>query len=178
MSLDPLKYPIGKFTKPEVISSENIVHWISAISSFPQRLIHEVSHLNDEQLETQYRPGGWTIRQVIHHCADSHLNSITRFKLALTEEQPTIKPYFEERWAELADCKKMPILPSLKILEGIHERWTVLLKSLKDEDFGRTFIHPEHGTKISIGENIGIYAWHSNHHLAHITMAKRSNKWD
>ena len=114
MTLEHLKYPIGKFEKPTVITKDILKKWISDISTFPKRLLREVINLTDEQLDTPYRPNGWTIRQVIHHCADSHMNSLTRLKLALTEDQPTIKPYFEERWAELADSKNLPIEPSLK----------------------------------------------------------------
>ena len=177
MTLEQLKYPIGQFESPATITKEIVSQWIAAISSFPTRLKNEVNHLTDEQLDTQYRPEGWTIRQVIHHCADSHMNSLTRFKLALTEDQPTIKPYYEERWAELLDSKNMPIAPSLKMLEGIHERWTVLLNHLTEEQKARIFIHPEHGKKFRIDENIGVYAWHCNHHLAHITETKKRNNW-
>lgn len=177
MSLEQLKFPIGKFEKPDIITPNLLEKWITDISSFPERLKKEVMHLTDQQLDTPYRPGGWTIRQVIHHCADSHMNSLTRFKLTLTEDQPVIKPYYEERWAELADSKKMPIAPSIKMLEGIHERWTILLKQLTETDYARTFIHPEHGKIFRIDENIGVYAWHGNHHLAHITEVKKRNQW-
>lgn len=172
MTLEQLKYPIGKFQKPEIITRETLSQWVSDISTFPTRLISEVNHLTDEQLETQYRLGGWTIRQVVNHCADSHMNSITRLKLALTENEPTIKPYHEERWAELADSKKMPIASALKMLEGIHERWTVLLNNMTEEQHGRIFIHPEQG-KVRLDEMIGLYAWHCNHHLAHIKGLKK-----
>ena len=175
--LQYLRFPIGPFKKPEIISKELLQQWISDIQSFHIRLKNEVQHLNDKQLDTPYRENGWTIRQVVHHCADSHMNSLIRFKLALTEEKPTIKPYFEERWAELADSKTMDISPSLKMIEGIHARWTVLLKSLNEEDLKRTFIHPEHGKEFRVDENIGIYAWHCNHHLAHITELKKSKNW-
>jgi hypothetical protein len=178
MDLNELKYPIGKYQKPEVITNEILKNWISDISSFPQKLIIEVRLLSDEQLDTPYRPEGWSIRQVVHHCADSHMNSLIRFKLALTEEQPIIKPYFEDRWAEQIDSKSFSIEPSLKIIEGLHERWTVLLNNLNKEQLARTFIHPEHGKTFSILENIGIYAWHCNHHLAHITSAKKRNNWN
>jgi hypothetical protein len=178
MTLEELKYPIGEFEKPNFITKEILTQWISDISNFPNKLIFEVNHLTEEQLETQYRPDGWTIRQLIHHCADSHMNSLTRLKLALTEDQPTIKPYFEERWAELPDSKKMDINPSLKMIEGIHERWAVLLNNLTDEQYGREFIHPEHGKTFKVDENIGVYAWHCNHHLAHITETKKRNNWN
>ena len=175
--LEILRFPIGKFIKPKVISKELIQQWIEAIESFPSKLKKEVFDLNNEQLDTVYRENGWTIRQVVHHCADSHMNSLTRFKLTLTEEKPTIKPYWEDRWAELADSKTLPIQPSLQMLEGIHARWTVLLKSLSVQDFSKTFIHPEHGKEFRVDENIGIYAWHCNHHLAHITTLKNRKHW-
>ena len=178
MNLEDLKYPIGKFEKPAIISRELIEKWIDAIATFPSRLKKEVDNLNDNQLDTPYRPDGWTLRQVVHHCADSHMNSLTRLKLVLTEEQPIIKPYFEERWAELLDTKSMPIEPSLKMIEGIHERWTVLLNNLTDEQYGRIFIHPEHGKTFRVDENIGVYAWHCNHHLAHITETKKRYNWE
>ncbi len=177
MNIEQLKYPIGKFEKPTTITKDILSKSISDISSFPARLIHEVNHLTDEQLDTQYRPDGWTIRQVVHHCADSHMNSLTRLKLALTENQPTIKPYYEERWAELADSKNMLIAPALKMIEGIHERWTALLNNLTEEEHGKIFIHPEHGKTFRIDENIGVYAWHCNHQLAHITETKKRNNW-
>lgn len=175
--IEKLKFPIGKFKAPEKIIIDQLEQWIDEISAFPSKLNLEVIHLSDQQLDTPYRPNGWTIRQVIHHCADSHMNSFIRLKLALTEEQPTIKPYFEERWAELVDTKHMPIQPSLKILEGVHERWTALLKNLNKDDHQRIFIHPEHGRKFSIDENVGIYAWHCKHHLAHITETKKKYNW-
>lgn len=178
MDIEKLKFPIGKFEKPTIITKDILTKWISDISTFPIRLLNEVVDLTDEQLDTQYRPNGWTIRQVIHHCADSHMNSLIRLKLALTEDQPTIKPYFEERWAELLDTKNMPIQPSLKMIEGIHERWAVLLNNLTDEQYGRIFIHPEHGKTFRVDENIGVYAWHCNHHLAHITATKKQNNWN
>jgi hypothetical protein len=176
--LKQLKYPIGTFEKPEIITKDVLSNWISEISTFPKRLLAVAGHLTDQQLDTQYRPDGWTIRQVVHHCADSHMNSFTRLKLALTEDQPTIKPYLEERWAELLDTKSMAIGPSLKMIEGIHERWTVLLKNLTDEQYARIFIHPEHGKSFRVDENIGVYAWHCNHHLAHITETIKRNNWN
>ncbi|MFZ9846607.1 MAG: YfiT family bacillithiol transferase, partial [Flavobacteriales bacterium] len=126
---------------------------------------------------TPYREMGWTIRQVVHHCADSHMNSLTRFKLTLTEDKPVVKPYWEDRWAELVDSKSMPISPSVQMLEGIHARWTVLLNSLSEQDLVKSFIHPEHGKEFRVDENIGVYAWHCNHHLAHITELKKRKNW-
>ncbi|MFC4872362.1 YfiT family bacillithiol transferase [Negadavirga shengliensis] len=177
MTIEKLKFPIGKFESPATITKDVLAKWISDISLFPVRLSSEVSYLTDEQLDTPYRPEGWTIRQVVHHCADSHMNSLTRLKLALTEDRPTIKPYFEDRWAELVDAKNMPIGPSIKMIEGIHERWTILLNNLTEEQYGRVFIHPEQGKTFRIDENIGLYAWHCNHHLAHITETKKRNNW-
>jgi uncharacterized damage-inducible protein DinB len=177
MTLDISKFPIGPFVSPDEITSLDLQRYISEISSFPQRIRKEVENLSDEQLDSSYREGGWTIRQVVNHCADSHMNSLIRFKLALTEDTPTIKPYFEDRWAELIDSKTIPIEPALKTLEGVHARWTILLKSLTNEQLKRTFIHPEHGKEVQIDENIALYAWHCNHHLAHITMLKSRMKW-
>ena len=177
MNLEALKYPIGKFKKPENITNEILTSWKNDIATFPLRLKKEVDNLSDNQLDTPYRPDGWTIRQVVHHCADSHINSFIRFKLALTENNPTIKPYYEERWAELTDSKYFPIEPSLKILEGIHYRWSELLDKLTNEDLEKTFTHPEHNKTFNLLENIGVYAWHCNHHLAHITTLKVRNNW-
>ena len=177
MTLEQLKFPIGKFEKPMTITRDDLLKWISDISTFPTRIKNEVNNLTDQQLDTHYRPEGWTIRQVVHHCADSHMNSLIRFKLTLTEDKPTVKPYYEERWAELADSKNMQIEPSLKMIEGIHERMTVLLNNLAESDYSKIFIHPEHGKYFRIDENIGIYAWHCNHHLAHITETKKRNNW-
>lgn len=173
MEIEKLKYPIGLFQLPKKVTDELYESWIKDLSTFPEKIKKEVYGLTDEQLDTPYRPGGWTIRQVVHHCADSHMNSFIRLKLALTEEQPTIKPYFEERWAELTDSKKICVAPSLKIIEGIHQRWTILIRSLTDKEKTRTFIHPEHGRVFQLDEVIGFYAWHSEHHLAHIRIAKK-----
>lgn len=174
---DQLKFPVGTFQRPEIISKEQIADYIDIIETFPERLAAEVMQLSDEQLDTPYRPGGWTIRQVVHHCADSHVNSFVRFKLSLTEDTPVIKPYYEDRWAELADAKSLAIEPSLLLLKGLHKRWVVLLKSLKADDLKRTFIHPQSGRTYALDENIGLYAWHCNHHLAHITTLKSRRGW-
>ena len=178
VELEKLKFPIGQHEKPEVITPALMLEYISKISAFPAKLKKEVIHLTDEQLDTPYRPGGWTIRQVVHHCADSHMNALTRFKLALTEDNPTIKPYHEELWAELADSKKLDINPSLTLLEGLHQRWATLLNSLSASDLERSFIHPAHGNKVFLNENASIYAWHGEHHLAHITELKKTKNWN
>lgn len=175
--IEKRKFPIGKFQKPEILTKELLERYISDIDTFPIRLKNAVSKLTDSQLDTAYRPDGWTIRQVVHHCADSHMNSIIRFKLALTEEKPIIKPYYEERWAELSDSKTLSIEPSLLLLEGLHKRWTNLLRSLSNQDLEKTFVHPEHGKSFRLDENIGVYAWHCNHHLAHITSLIEEKKW-
>jgi len=175
---EQLKYPIGQFNRPKEISKEILSEFINDIESFPERLKECVAELTEEQLDTPYREGGWTIRQVVNHCADSHMNSLIRFKLALTEDKPTIKPYYEDRWAELEDSKSINIEPSMEILRGVHHRWAVLLKGLSSEQLSRSFIHPEHGKEFRIDENIGIYAWHCNHHLAHIKDLIKRKKWN
>lgn len=177
MPSNDLKYPIGLFYKPSSISSDQLDQYIHRIQSFPQRLTDEVSTLHDEQLDTPYRDGGWTVRQVVHHCADSHMNSFIRFKLALTEEKPVIKPYYEERWAELPDTLTLPVEHSLILLKGLHARWTALLKSLKTIELTRSFIHPGQDMEVALIENIALYAWHGDHHLAHITALKKRKNW-
>ena len=177
MNLEEMKYPIGQFKMPDLVTPEILGKYITDIESFPKRLRAEVENLTDEQLDTPYRPDGWNIRQVVNHCADSHMNGLARLKLALTEDKPTIKPYFENRWAELADSKTIPIEPALLILDGLHKRWAILLKALTEDDLKRIYIHPEHGREFRLEESIGLYAWHCNHHLAHITELKKRMKW-
>jgi hypothetical protein len=163
-----LQYPIGRFTPPTTISSVLLDQYLEEIASFPA-LLREVSEQLDEiKLDTPYRPEGWTARQVIHHCADSHMNSFIRFKLALTEDNPTIKPYFEDRWAAMKDAKNLPIEPSLRILEGLHERWIALIKTMDAETMLRTFYHPEKEKSIRLDQTIALYAWHGRHHLGHV----------
>jgi hypothetical protein len=169
MPAEELKYPIGKYQSADPITHEILNTYIEEIATFPQRLRGVVGNLSGEQLDTPYRDGGWTIRQVVHHCADSHMNSLTRLKLALTEEEPVIKPYLEAKWADLADSIHMEIGPSLQMIDGIHKRWTVLLHSLSPEEWQRTFIHPQSGRTFRLDDNTGLYAWHCRHHLAHIT---------
>lgn len=167
-TLEHLKYPIGKANIPVLISSNQIKEWIKVLEVFPSKIANLVKDLNDKQLDTPYRPEGWTIRQVVHHLADSHHNSYTRFKWALTEDKPTIKAYFEERWAELHDSKSAPILLSLNALASTHAKLVYLLKGLSYDDLDSVFIHPDGNEEVSLKENIGIYAWHSKHHYAHI----------
>jgi hypothetical protein len=177
-SLEEFKYPIGKYQKPEKITKQFLDESISEIELFPRRLRKAVTKLDTTQLDAPYRPGGWTVLQLVHHCADSHMNSVIRFKLALTEEKPVIKPYFEDRWAELADSKICAAEISLQLLDGLHGRWITLLRSLTEEQLEKSFIHPEHGREIQLKEVIGMYAWHCNHHLAHITSLKQRNGWE
>ncbi len=171
------KYPIGKFVRPTDVSEQDIDNHISNIQTFPARLKAEVINLSDEQLDTPYREDGWTIRQVVNHVSDSHSNALIRFKLALTEDKPTIKPYMEDRWAELADSKTISIGPALTMIDGIHQRWAVLLKSMSENAFQRKFIHPEHGNEMTLYVTLALYSWHSNHHLAHITTLKKTKNW-
>jgi len=171
-NIDKFRYPIGKFLKPAIIHDDIIKDWIGTIESFPKMLRDEAYKLTEADLEKRYRPNGWTIRQIIHHCADSHMNSFIRFKLALTEETPVIKPYAEELWAELADTKSVPVESSLKILEGLHERWVQLINSLSGKDLEKQFKHPQTAELISLKTNIGLYAWHCEHHLAHVRVGK------
>ncbi len=165
-----LRFPIGIFEKPDLITNTMLNTWILTLENFPEQLVAITKDLNVEALNFKYRPDGWTIQQVVHHCADSHINSLLRFKIALTEDTPVIRPYLEDQFANLADYKQ-PIDTAILILKGVHAKLGILLKSLNPEDLKREFIHPEHHKHISIEEAIGIYAWHSLHHLAHIKQA-------
>lgn len=168
-----LRFPIGKFDAAAYPSrSENI----DTIANLPANLRTAADGLSDEQLDTPYRPDGWTLRQTVHHLADSHINSLCRFKLALTEDEaPTIRPYYEDRWAELADSK-LPVDVSLAIVDGVHSRWADLLRNMTDADYAREFVHPETGTW-KLEDVLGLYAWHSRHHTAHITSTRERNGW-
>ena len=174
--LKKLRYPIGRFEPPPEIDQDQIEKWISDIEALPADLRRTVKGLTDAQLDTRYRPGGWTIRQVIHHLPDSHINSFIRFKWALTEDRPEIKTYFEDRWAELPDYSVTPVATSLDLLEALHRRWVALLRSLTQQDLDREFIHPESGPG-NVAETIGSYAWHGRHHLAHIQATIRRERW-
>ncbi len=170
--LQQLKYPIGPFQPAKTIETKHLEKWIHEIETFPSRLKEMTQFLNMEKLQWKYRPDGWTIQQIIHHCADSHTNAFFRFKLALTEDNPTIRPYNENAWAQLADVQEVPISYSQMIIEGIHTRWLALLKKMSPEDFKKTFFHPEHQKTFTLDVNLGLYAWHGSHHLAHIQQAK------
>ena len=171
--MDNLRYPIGQFNMSEDVSLDQVENLIAQIESLPQLLVDSVKDLREEQLNSSYRPGGWTIRQVVHHIADCHMNGYIRFRLALTEDTPTIKPYNEALWAELEDARTLPVEVSLKLVETLHKRWAVLLRSLSSTELNRQFRHPESGD-LSIKKAIGLYAWHGNHHLAHITNYRKS----
>lgn len=168
--MENLKFPIGKFDSSKEITLEIRERLISEIAELPENLRKAVENLNDLQLDTPYRPDGWTLRQVVHHVADSHLNAFCRFKLALTEDFPTIRPYYEDRWAELAD-NRLPVEDSLKIVEGVHSRWAELLRSMSTEDFEKRLNHPDTG-KWTLSKMLGLYAWHGKHHLEHINSIK------
>jgi uncharacterized damage-inducible protein DinB len=170
-----LRYPIGKFQRADHLTSDQRRQFIDAIAETPARLNAAVAGLKAQQIDTPYRPGGWTVRQVVHHVPDSHMNAYIRFKLALTESEPTIKPYDEKQWAELADSKS-PIEPSLALLENLHARWVSLLRSLAPADWARNFRHPERGT-MSLDETLALYAWHGRHHVAHITSLRERENW-
>jgi len=175
MDIEQLKYPTGKYS-PGEINMEMVESWIEELKSFPERLSKALEGIDDDSLMYTYRPEGWNIQQLVHHLADSHMNSITRFKWTLTEDHPTIKPYFEDRWAMLHDVKVVPIQASLDILRGVHVRLSSLLTSMNETDFARTFVHPEHGETMNLSYLTGMYAWHGNHHLAHINNALKSKK--
>jgi len=168
--LEKLRFPVGKFSPPQLISQSDLDHWISELADFPVALESLVGNLSGIQLEWPYRPGGWNIRQVVHHCADSHMNSLIRFKLALTEKTHVIKPYEEDLWAELPDYQS-PVADSLDIIMGVHKRWVNLLKQMNEEQFNKTFLHPASNKIFTFKEALALYAWHSKHHLAHIKQA-------
>lgn len=170
-----LRYPVGKFHRAENLSDAQRTQLISAIAEAPAKLRQAVAGLNEQQLDTPYRPGGWTVRQVVHHLPDSHMNSFIRFKLGLTEHEPTIKTYDEALWAQLADARA-PIDPSLALLESLHTRWIALLNSLSPSDWKRAVRHPEMGL-MTLDGLLQIYAWHGRHHVAHITSLRERNGW-
>jgi len=173
---EALKYPIGKYNA-QPFSTELKEEWITIISKLPDNLISAVEGLNENKLQTPYREEGWTVVQLVHHIADSHINAYTRFKLGLTEENPTIKPYEEKEWALLADTKQIPISVSINLLVALHTRWTTILENITDEEWNRTVVHPEHGKQMTLWFLLGMYAWHSQHHVAHITQLRKRNNW-
>ncbi|SFU43810.1 DinB superfamily protein [Pustulibacterium marinum] len=175
--LELLKYPIGTFVwANEEVSDEQLQEWIRQIEDLPAKLEKLIEHFTEEQFQTQYRPGGWTVQQVIHHLVDSHVNSYVRYKWALTEEKPIIKAYDEAKWAELPDYEVPPEV-SIVMLKALHLKWTVLLKVMKPEEFNKSFIHPETGKEMDLRRVTGMYAWHGNHHYAHIEHLAKRNDW-
>ncbi len=173
MNIEELKYPIGKLNLPEIIESSHIKEWIKTIKDFSNQVKDEVSGLTKQELDYKYRPNGWTIKQVVCHCIDSHLNSFIRFKLALTEDNPIIRPYAEDKWAELQDTTDYDIYEAIIFLTALHKRWFFLLESLNAAQFNKTFVHPDGNEIISLKENLYIYAWHCKHHLQHVINAKK-----
>ncbi len=171
-----LRYPIGKFELVTSATESQRREWIDNIARAPGIVRAAIKGLTEEQLDTPYRPEGWTVRQVVHHLADSHLNAYTRFRLALTEDEPLIKPYQEDRWARLEDARTAPVDLSLTLLDSLHSRWILLLRSMSAADFSRKFRHPERGV-LALDTNLGIYAWHGRHHTAHITSLRERMGW-
>jgi hypothetical protein len=172
---EDLRYPVGRFTpSPGAAEARRLA--IEQIAALPVRMLDAVARLNEAQLDTPYRPGGWTVRQVVHHVADSHMNGFNRIKLALTEENPTIKPYDEKAFAELADTR-LPIEVSLDLLTALHARWVALYEGLREEQFARTFIHPDYPEPQTLDRHVQMYAWHSRHHVAHITALRARQGW-
>jgi hypothetical protein len=173
--VDP-KYPIGGFAAPETITPDDRTGAVATLAELPEQLRNAVDGLDYGQLSTPYREGGWTVRQVVHHVPESHMNSYIRFKLALTEDEPVVKPYDEAAWARLADVLSAPIEVSLGLLENLHRRWVILLEGLGENDWKRTFRHPELGP-VSLENNLALYDWHSRHHLAHVTRLRERKGW-
>lgn len=174
--MEHLRFPIGRFRAGTGLSSSRREHLISDIASLPADLRAAVTDLPDEQLDTPYRPGGWTVRQVVHHLPDSHLNSYVRFRLAVTEESPTISPYDEGAWAELPDARDAAVEPSLVLLGALHQRWVTFLRALTSDQYQRVFLHPERG-QVTLENNLQLYAWHGRHHLAHVTNLRERMGW-
>ena len=173
---DDLRYPVGKVNKPAEVTTAHRQQWIAEIAAAPELLRAAVAGLSEEQLDTPYRPGGWTVRQVTHHVVDSHLNAYIRFRWALTEDDAPIKAYDEKGWAELSDARTAPIALSLTLLDALHTRWVLFLQSLSASDCARTIQHPENGT-MSVDDLLAIYAWHGRHHTAHITALRERMGW-
>ena len=173
--LERLRYPIGRFQLDPPVTAAKRAQWIDTIAALPANLRAAVAGLDDAQLDTAYRDGGWTVRQVVHHVADSHMNAYVRLKLALTEDAPAIKGYEEQLWAELPDSG-LPVHVSLALIDALHQRWITLLRSMRDEAFARVWIHPEHGHR-DLDFLLQLYAWHSRHHVAHVTTLRQRRGW-
>ncbi len=173
---EALKYPVGKY-QVQPFSEKQLQEWLTDIKNLPQHLENAVLNLDAAQLDTPYREEGWMVKQVVHHVADSHMNAYTRFKLGLTEDTPTIRPYNEVAWAELKDSLEMPVNISLTLLHALHSRWHYVLKDLTQEQLNKTVFHPEHKKEFTLWDLLGMYAWHGRHHVAHITSLRERMKW-
>lgn len=174
-AIDP-RYPIGKY-QPQPYSEKQLKEWLNDIKFLPGMLENALLNLDEAQLDTPYREGGWKIKQLVHHVADSHMNAYVRFKLALTEQAPQIKPYQENLWAELEDSERVPVNVSITLLYALHTRWYEAIKNLDEQEWQRTVYHPEHKKEITLWHMLGMYAWHGKHHVAHITTARENNNW-
>lgn len=177
-SIESLKYPIGRFEAPEKYEPEMQEAWIAAIEVLPRWLDLCIENLDAAQLDTVYRPGGWTVNQVIHHIADSHMNAYIRLKLALTEDSPVIKPYREELWAELPDVKAVPVNISITLLHALHRRWGQTLRNMQPEDWERNYYHPEQERYVPLWEMTDMYAWHGRHHMEQVRQLRQRMGWD
>lgn len=175
MTIDP-RYPIGKY-EPRPFSEKQRDEWLADIQFLPEEVERAILNLDEAQLQTPYRDGGWTVQQLVHHLADSHMNAFIRFRLGLTEENPTIKPYDENEWAKLADVNTVPINVSLTLLHALHQRMYATIKGLSPEQWERTIVHPEHNRQMSLWMLLGLYAWHGRHHTAHITSLREQKGW-
>ncbi len=175
--MQDLKYPIGQFQAPSTINKLDISIAIKEIEKLPSQLSNLVKDWDDEKLDTPYRPGGWTVRQLVHHIAESHMNSYVRFKWALTEKTPTIKAYDEKAWCNLADNKKAPISISLDLMKALHSKWVFLMRQIEENDWEKSFVHPESGDLVKLSKNALLYAWHGKHHYAHIDQLRIRNNW-
>lgn len=176
-SYEQLRYPIGRYEDPERYDAEMLNEWIAAIEALPKWLDLCIENLDEEQLHIPYRPGGWTINQIIHHLADSHMNAYIRIKLALTEESPMIKPYDEKLWAELPDVDLVPVNVSITLLHALHIRWGQLLRNMQESDWERTYYHPEHEADVPLWQFTDLYAWHGRHHMEQIRQFRQKMGW-
>lgn len=174
--MEALKYPIGKYME-QAFSEQQLRECLFDIETLPLQVEHALLNLDEAQLQTAYRPGGWTVHQLVHHIADSHMNAYIRFKLGLTEDNPTIKPYDEKEWAKMGDTGNLPVNVSTTILFAVHKRWLEVLKNIKSQDWQRTVFHPEHQKTMTLWYLLGMYAWHGKHHTAHITALRQRMKW-
>ena len=175
--MSDLRYPIGQLKLPVSITEEHLKSGIETLKTFPDQLKTETLSLDQKQLDTPYRAGGWTIRQVIHHVSESHMNGFIRFKWALTEDIPIIKAYHEDRWALFSDDVSMPVKIGLSLIEALHQKWVYLLESFTETEWNKSYFHPEDDNRYQLRESLLVYQWHSKHHLAHITMLKERNRW-